>query len=563
MLRVLILAALLGAGLGPLITRAQEATPAGQAMRSPTREAAWQEVLAAFPMEAPRHEGGQVIYAIPADIASLNGFLADDVYSNIVNRRIFETLIDVSPVDGKPVPELADWWEVAPDGVTYTFHLNKDATWHDGVDFTAEDVVFSLDAALDPEIGFTDVASALASYRAIDDDTVEMVSKGKQVGFLWDVGYWHAIMPRHIWEGVPFSDWASDPGSTGEDLSRVVGTGPFMLTEWVPGDHATLTRYDDYYSVVPTIDDFIVSIQPDEATSAEGLKAGEIDAMDFVPVAQVKEIDEAAETEVATYDSTWFRYYLYNLDPAKTTLFQDPAVREALFIALDRQALVDAIYLGYAEVAQGTQAPLAFAYAPDEVDPVYTYDPERAKRLLADAGWTDTNGDGTVDKDGQEFAFDLLYTEGFVEPKQMMPYLQEAWRAIGVAMTPRTLPLPAVLDTVYETHDFAMAMLSESWDPSGNQGFLFRCDAYEGGDNAMKYCNPAYDALDDQQRAEFEPATRRDTQIALSNIVWKDLPVGIIAFRQGRVGYSTRLHNLFPAGWGEALWSLPWVWVEE
>jgi ABC-type transport system substrate-binding protein len=130
-------------------------------------------------------------------------------------------------------------------------------------------------------------------------------------------------------------------------------------------------------------------------------------------------------------------------------------------------------------------------------------------------------------------------------------------------MTPKTLPLPALFDALYETHDFEMAMLATSWDPSGNQGFTFRCDAYEGGDNAMKYCSPEYDALDEQQRQEFDFEKRRDMQIELSNIVWNDLPIGIIAFRQGRVGYNTRLHNFFPAGWGEVVWSLPWVWVEE
>jgi ABC-type transport system substrate-binding protein len=100
-------------------------------------------------------------------------------------------------------------------------------------------------------------------------------------------------------------------------------------------------------------------------------------------------------------------------------------------------------------------------------------------------------------------------------------------------------------------------------EASGSQGFIFRCDSYEGGGNSVKYCNPRYDELDEQQRRELDPAKRRELQIELANIVWQDLPIGVLAFFDDTTGYSTRLHNLFPTGWGGAGWSLPWVWIDE
>jgi peptide/nickel transport system substrate-binding protein len=565
LMRLLVLLAVPGAVLLPLVAVAQDATPAGQTMRSPTHEEVWAEIMATFPLEEPRQQGGQVIYGVPSDLSTLNGLLASDMYSFAVTQRIYETLVDISPVDGQPIPELADWWEIAPDGVTYTFHLREDARWHDGTDVTAQDVVFSFDAALDPATGYMgqpDLAAAVAAYRAVDDSTVEMTSNGVLATFLWDLRY-VAILPRHLWESVPRDQWASDPGSTGEDPSRVVGTGPFTLVEWVQGDHATLARNEAYDGVVPSIDEFVVSVCPDDATSVEALKAGEVDILEYLPTTRVAEFQQTEGFAVETFDTPGFLYYIPNLDPEKSPLFQDRAVREALFVALDRQALVDAVFLGHGDVANGTQPPLSFAYAPERVNPVYAYDPERARDLLAGAGWTDSNGDGTIDKDGQELAFELFYEDGWAEGAQIVTYLQEAWRAIGVAMTPKPASFPAVLEALTGTHEFDMVFIGFFWEPSAHQGFFFRCDAYEGGFNTMKYCNPRYDELDSRQRQELDPEARREQLIELTNLLWHDLPIGVLAFYDNRVGYSTRLHNYFPTGWGEALWGLPWVWVEE
>jgi peptide/nickel transport system substrate-binding protein len=566
LIRGLLLIVLLGAGFVPLVALAQDATPAtSQSMRSRTRAEIEAAILAEFPIEEPRNHGGQVIYGVPSDLTTLNGLLTADLYSAAVTDRIYEPLVDISPVDGQPMPILADWWELAPDGVTYTFHLNPNATWHDGSVVTAEDVVFTFDAALEPDTGYigqADLAAVVDSYRAIDDHTFEITSNGVIATFLWDIRYVVA-MPKHLWADVPFAEWASDPGSTGEDPSRVVGTGPFTLVEWVQGDHATLARNDDYYGAVPVIDEFIVSVQPDGAASVEALKAGDIDLMDLVPMARLAELEAIDSLALERIPTTGMVYYRPNLDPEKTVLFQDQAVREALFLALDREALVEAVWLGNAVVARGTQPPLSPAYAPDLVSPAYEHDPERAQELLAGAGWTDSNGDGTVDKDGQEFAFEMIYEEGWPSGEQIAPYLQEAWRAIGVAVTPRPLPFPTLFEATIVNHDFEMSLNAFYWEPSGSQGLVFRCDSYEAGFNPMKYCNPTYDELDHQQYRELDSGKRRDMLIEQSNIVWQDLPLGLLAYFDNHVGYNTRLRNLYPTGWGESLWSLPWVWVAE
>lgn len=535
----------------------------GQATRSITREAFRQQLLNHFPFELPGKPGGTVIIGEPGDISTVNPILANDTLTISIVGAVFEPLVGASPIDGQPVPALADSWEVAPDGVTYTFHLNRDARWHDGTDVTAEDVKFSFDAVLDPNTGSsfrTLVDDAIASYEVIDPDTFRIVASDRLVSFLYEGPGAVFIMPKHIWESVGFESWSFDGGSTGQDPSRVIGTGPFKFKEWVQGDHVTIVRNDAYYDEPPFLDALTLQVQPNSDAAVLALQNGQIDAVEILPPEQVEAVRNTPGLKVEIYDFFQMTFYAFNLDANQTPLFQDKEVRQALFYALDRDSITRNIFLGYGEPAVGTQPRLSPAYAPDRMTPHYTFDPDKARQLLAAAGWTDTNGNGTVDKNGQEMAFDLLYVGGETVVDQIVSYMQEAWKAIGVKMEPRSVSGGALIDAL-ESHDFQMALLAFSLSPDGSQGPLFTCDAYEGGFNFWHYCNPKYDELDRLQKREFDPVKRRELLIQQSQIIWEDQPIGVIRFGVARTGYSSRLHNFFPNGYG-FLWSLPFVWVE-
>ena len=133
--------------------------------------------------------------------------------------------------------------------------------------------------------------------------------------------------------------------------------------------------------------------------------------------ADVETVEATEGLRVAVYPTRGFTFYMTNLDPEKTEFFLEKPVRQALLYALDRESIVNDILLGYAEVAQGTQPVISYAYAPDRITTPYTYDPEKAKALLAEAGWTDTDGDGIVDKDGTAFAFELIYPSGIADAR--------------------------------------------------------------------------------------------------------------------------------------------------
>jgi peptide/nickel transport system substrate-binding protein len=529
-----------------------------------TREQAQQEIVQHFAMTPAKHKGGRVILGESSDISTVNGILTNDTLTLAITGAIYEGLIGASPIDGKPVPALADSWDVSPDGLTYTFHLNKKAKWHDGVDFTADDVKFSFDAVLDPNTGSsytTSVNEAIASYRVIDPDTFEVTARDRLVTFLYDGPGAVLIMPKHIWQNVGFESWTFDPGSTGQDPSRVIGTGPFKFKEWVQGDHVTLVRNDDYYDTVPNIDEFILQVQPDADTAVLALQDKSTDIMEIIPPAQMASVQNTPGLKVDIYNFYQFTYYAFNLDPEKTTLFQDQKVRQALFYALDRDSITKNIFLGYGEAAVGTQPKLSPAYAPDQMNPDYAFNPEKAKQLLAEAGWKDTNNNGTVDKDGQEMKFTLIAGDGDAVTKQIVSYMQQAWKEIGVKMEADFIAFPSLVDHLNK-HDFQMTLLAVSLTPDGSQGGIFGCDSYRSGLNFMKYCNQKWDALDQQQKREFDSAKRTQELIQQSQIIWQDQPVGVLRFGVARTGYNTRMHNFYPNGYG-FLWSLPYVWVDE
>ncbi|MGH2558107.1 MAG: ABC transporter substrate-binding protein [Thermomicrobiales bacterium] len=554
--------------LAPPAALARQGTPAaspaatGEATTSLTREEFKTQVEEAFPIEEPQSTDGTFVQGGVGDLQSLNPFLAEEETSINITGLIFEGLVGGDPRTGQPAPGgLADWWEVAADGVTYTFHLNQDATWHDGADVTAEDVQFSFDALADPATASAYTGSftaGVASWRVIDDDTFEVTSNGISASFLYDL-FGVSVVPKHIWESVPHENWAADPGSTGQDPSRIVGTGPLKFEEWVQGQEVRLGRNDDYYQRVPAIAEYIYRIFPDQTAAFNAFLNGEIDTAGI----QSADVETARNTEgivVEEFADRGFTYYEFNLNADVVTLFLDVEVRQAFMYALDRQSIVDNILLGFGEVAQGTQPTISYAYAPDQIEKQYTYDPDMARQLLEQAGWTDTNGDGTVDKDGQEMAFEFLYAAGSPESDQIVAYMQDAWSQIGVAMTPRTLEFPALIEaTTTEGGDWQMALYGFNWDATFIQDAMFGCEQYLVGFNDMKYCNPALDEIHAQARAELDQDARRALLIEAANVVNEEQPVGIMHFDVNTSGYSDRVHNLFPGPWGGPGISIVWV----
>jgi len=536
---------------------------------SPSREEYTAALKEHFQFEEAGSQGGQIVHVQTSDIATVNPIISQDLYSSWIIGLFNDGLVGQSPIDGSYVPGIADSWELGADGKTYTFKLNPNVTWHDGTKFTADDVIFSFDATVAEDslsVRRADVLSVLDKYEKVDDHTVNFVAKEVMATFpffdktVGQVG----MVPKHIWESVKFADWGSDAGSTGTDASRVIGTGPFKFVEWVTGDHVTLDKNPDYWDKANTavnIDQYIYRVIADANSAIQSLRTGESDIAD-VPFSQGKSLAQSnPELTITDFDTFKFNYYQLNQDPAKSTLFTDPKVRQALHYGLDRDLIAETVYQGYAVRADGTQPILSAAYKPDQINTIYKLDVDKAKQLLAEAGWSDSDGDGIVEKDGVKFSFELDYSEGSATYEQQIPYMQQAWKAIGVEMIPTSMPFPTLLDR-NDARTFQAQVLGFSWSVDPDQGAMFRTNSLPpAGFNSMAYSNAKYDELDAQQLKELDVDKRIDIIVEQTNIVNDDVAAGVVVFRKDIVGTTARVHNFIPNGFG-MVWSIPYVWVE-
>jgi peptide/nickel transport system substrate-binding protein len=495
--------------------------------------------------EEPQNQGGQIIEGAFAEAATLNGILTHDTASSRVISMITKTLIINHPVTTEPEPELAEDWEISDDGVEYVFNLREDVTWHDGEQLTADDVVFTFETHMDPDTGsprHTQLVDRIESVEAVDDYTVQFTLNRPVSAFL-QANLTNYIVPEHILGDVDPADLASHPYSTGE-AGTTIGCGPFVFEEWISDDHVTLSSYEDFYRGAPNIDQWIRRIVPDQTVLAQQLGTGEIDYAG-VEESDVETLEAQDNVNLTTYDTFGFTYYAYQLDPERTTLFQEPEVRQALLYALDRQALIDAIRFGIGKVAVGTMPVASWAYNPDGIDRHYDYDPDRARELLAEAGWEEGD-DGVLERDGERFSFEVYTNSGNQIREQYVAVMQEQWREIGIECIPQTEEWNAFLERFDSTRDFEMILIGFSWGVDPDQETMWHTDAQEGGFNRVRYSNPEVDELLEQGLATTDPDERIEIYTEMQNIILEDLPLAILDFPQGIVGVNQRCHNIFP-----------------
>jgi peptide/nickel transport system substrate-binding protein len=553
------------AGASP--TKAASPTTAATAAASPSSAGGTGRVEGGDPLmgktiEPAASEGGTMIEASSLDLRSLNPVLWNDNPSFSFGSFIFEALIDANPDTQEPVGNLISAWETSADGLTMTLYLRDGVVWHDGQPFVAADVKTTFDIFMNPDAGGSQTSDFIAkidSVEVVDDATVQCNLKIVNPDFLIGVGNSTICIADHIWNGVAGASVPTDGGATGEDVSRVVGTGPFKFKEWVTNDHATAVRNDDYWGGKPHLDEYIVKTVPDEGAAIQQLRAGEIDYYTGVPNAQVSEL-EGTDINIVTYDQLNFTFYGYQLDETKSTKFQDPNVRKALLYALDRKSFVENIYFGYAEVAVGTMPPLSWAYHPELIKEKYEFDVDKANQLLDDAGWA-MGADGIRAKDGEKLQFTSYTASGFDVFVKLQQAYQESWKAIGVDMTPVDEPFQQLVDRITSTFDFEMFLIGFNWNVPPDQSAMWACNSYKAGFNIVKYCNPKVDDLLNQALVEQDKQKRIQLYTDFQNVLLEDLPMVATEFGIGIDAVNTRVHNMFP-NYANTRFNLETWWVD-
>ncbi len=505
--------------------------------------------------------GGVLIEGSFSDISTVNPVLSSDSASNDFLSFVFEPMIEPNPDNLEPTGTLATAWRNSEDGLTWSLKLREDVTWHDGTPFTAEDVKFTYESHMNEETGSSytsDFNDKIESIEVVDDYTIDFNLKIVVVDFLVDLGV-YAIIPKHIWEDVPPADFAANPGSTGEDPSLVVGTGPFVFEQWTLEDNASVLRYDDYWGGAAYLDKIVYKIVADQTAGVQQLKTGEIDFFEGVPEALVADLD-GTDVAVIDYPTVNFTMYGTNMDPEKTELFVDANVRQALMYALDREAMIESIRFGYGLAAVGTMPVLSWAYNPDGIEMTYPYDVDMANQLMDEAGWT-LGDDGIREKDGVKMSFNAYTNSGNTVREQYLVIMQEYWSAIGVEMTPQLEPFPALVERITETYDFEVVLIGFSWSATPDQSTMWKCDSYGGGFNFVKYCNPEVDTLLDEALSEPDQDTRVQIYTDFQNVLLPDIPIAVMDFPQGISGVNNRVQNLYPSSVNARFNTETW-WIE-
>jgi len=311
-------------------------------------------------------------------ITSIDPHRAVEWSDNTVNPLVYEALVGFGP-DGQWQGVLAESWDVSDDGLTSTFHLREGVMFHNGRELTADDVVFNFDRILNEDSGASMrsyFVNKLASYEALDPYTVQFKLNGGAGTFLSELGL-------SVRTGIV----APEAVTQDNTIIHPIGTGPFEFVWWRPGEEWRARRFDDYWGQVASIDEVVFKYIPDNTVRLTALKTGEIDWMREIPYDQVIEMQatppEGIEFEVL-YESRTNRLNMNTTRPP----FDDPRVRQAVGYAIDKDAYVEAVWFGAGNPHNQPFSPGSFLEL-DVDDPYRASDMDRAKELLAEAGYAD------------------------------------------------------------------------------------------------------------------------------------------------------------------------------
>lgn len=388
--------------------------------------------IAAEVPEAERY-GGTVVLGATNDLQTLNALTSSDYNSSMIQQNVmFMTLVRYDR-DLKPVPWLAEQWDtvrVAPDSLELTFHLRRDVKWHDGVPTTAADVLFTYRRARDPQTAYPN-AESFALYAdgavLVDPHTVRFRLRS-HADFL-DVWRELAIMPAHVLAGVPADQLARDPFGT----QRPVGNGPFRFVRHVEGREWVFEANPDFPDSLggrPYLDRLVYRSVPDQTTLLTELLTGRVDIALDVPPSEAARVENAPLVRLGDVP---FRQWVFVVWNARNPLFDTAEERRALTLAIDRRRIVDAVLFGYGDVGRSTITPAHWSFTDKVPATTLPYDTAAARRLLAQSGWADRDGDGILeDPRGRPFQFVLKISTGNQLRRDIAEIIQAQLRPIGI-----------------------------------------------------------------------------------------------------------------------------------
>jgi peptide/nickel transport system substrate-binding protein len=480
--------------------------------------------------------GGKLVLGTTAAPTLFNPYYSTDTSSSTLEGFMFSGLVTVDQ-DFNPEGDLAESWDFSDDGLTWTFHLRKNVKWHDGEDFTADDVVFSYGIPLSEDyVGPRGLPfEIIDEINKIDEHTVEIVLSEPYAPFITITAQFQ-VLPKHILGDVPIADLGKHKFNTKEPI----GTGPFKFKEWKEGEYIELVANDDYFLGKPKLDGLIYKIVPDTNTLMAQLEVGDINMMGISPqyIETAKKLEEKGKIVVSSGPANAFEYIGYNL---RNELFQDKTVRQALTHAIDKASIVEALLDGAGTVADGPGSPANWAFNPDV--PKFEYDPEVAKKMLKDAGW-ELNSAGILEKDGKKFEFVLKTTSANEVRQQVAEVVQQQLKEIGIKVSIEVLEWSAYVEQTSPPHwnfDAIVAGWSIGSDPDPT--WFWHTSEIENGLNYNGYSNKKVDELLSENTKISDLEERKRIIAEADAIVAEDQPNTFLYYVEGSLAIAPNLHG--------------------
>jgi peptide/nickel transport system substrate-binding protein len=473
----------------------------------------------------PSKPTGQVVIGLSQEPTVFNPLMISIEVDQGVWWSLYDPLWGVDP-QGNFLPQLAaeiptvENGGISADGKTWRIKLRDGVKWHDGKPFTAEDVKFSLE--LNNVKNFR--AARRTGHELLQDVTVvsptEITWKMKEAYAPYmSILSWTFIIPKHIGD-------TPDPNSSPLNTAPV-GTGAFKWGERQPGDHITLVANPNYWRKGPYLERVTYKYIPDLTVLYTQFRTGEVDAVGIqgITADHYNEAKTLPDRKVHLLGSAFIESIMLNLGKP---VFQDKAVREALYAAMDRKSVIEQIYYGLPTPTESFYPKQAWAYNPNL--PANNYDPAKAKQILDAAGWKPGAG-GVREKNGVRLEFTNSTTAGNHVREQAQQLLQQNWQEVGAKMTIKNMPAAVIWGDYFAMSQFDSVMVGEDFltgpDPDVAYFFDSRNIPAKGGagNNTMQYVNPAADKLLAEGAATTDMAKRKEIYAQVQTIIRADLPL--------------------------------------
>jgi peptide/nickel transport system substrate-binding protein len=485
--------------------------------------------LTSKPADAAKEEGGTFRWGFaPPD--SLNPFVAVNEASLILQHLNYESLVDYNS-KFEYVPYLATKWEKSEDGLEWTFHLTDKSKWQDDQPLTAKDVKFTVEYIKKNKLGqFYSYVSNIKTVETPDAKTVVLTFDKPSALVLYNMRNLK-ILPEHIWSKLSGEEALTVPNNP------VIGSGPFKFIEWKKGQYVKMEAVKNYWRGRAKIDTLILREITNDEVGVNALKAGELDGIRNVPPNLIPVLKKDPNIKVEQQKSFWFNELIINghlKGSMGNPLLKDPKVRLAIAHAIDKKSLVDTIYNGMAQTGSTIIAPSNTKWVNSNIQQ-FDFNLEKAKQILQDAGYVDTDGDGIREKDGEQlkFRFNVMNeTTQFRAAQQISQWLKE----IGVSTNPvQTEDLGALIYRDNDKngvvdHDFDLMLWSWSGDPDPDFNLMTMLTEQIGNWQDAGYSNKEYDELYQQQRQTLDENERKQISDKMQNIIYNDLPYVILYY---------------------------------